>query len=370
VDILLPDRGLDGTPQVPSRFLLHAGGEEILPRVSSLLTGESAQRASVPSAFGDRLQLPEPEGPDRLSVTDFSAWLADPFRFFLERLMGWEVPLDREEEMDAMQFGSLLHVLFCHYNSGDEARKLSRENETVEFLLDTLRTESTARFGGHPPLAVRIQLEAMEQRLRAVAPHLAAQRRAGWRPLHAEWKIHDRETGRSRLTIEGLPLSGVVDLVERNEESGELRVLDYKTSDSTATPFKAHLGKVTAASGEPPLPEVDFDLCGKPFRWRDLQLPLYAAAVENEFGQCPRVGYVNLPKTVLGAGLVEWPEGGPPVEEALRCAGAVVRAVREGLFWPPSKGFASSDWQPWWGPVPEEAIAESWLRRHGREERA
>lgn len=367
VDILLPDRALDGTPQIPSRFLLHAGEEEVLPRVTNLLTGDSAQRASVPSEFGDRLHLPEPEAPARISVTAFRAWLADPFRFFLERMMGWEVPLDREEEMDAKQFGSLLHVIFCQYNAKDEGKSLSRDAETTQFLLDTLQAESSARFGRSPPLAVRIQRDVMEQRLRALAPHLAGERRAGWLPLHAEWKIHDKETGQSRLTIEGLPVSGVIDLVERHEESGELRVLDYKTSDSADTPFKAHLGKVTAASGAPPLAEVDFELGGKTYRWKDLQLPLYAAAAEKAFGKRPRVGYVNLPKTVMNTGLAKWTEGDPPVAQALRCAGAVVRAVREGIFWPPSKGFATSDWQPWLGPVPADCLADAWLLRHGKE---
>ena len=368
VEILLPDRALDGTPQVPSRFLFLAESEALPARVKTLLTKEAPQQAAVPSRFGDRLRLPEPVEMPGLSVTAFKAWLIDPFQFYLERVMGWEVPRNHEEELDAMQFGSLLHVVMSHYNTSVAARELTGNGETESFLLDTLQTECRARFGTSTPLAVRIQREAMEQRLRAVAPLLAQERRQGWKPVEAEWKIHDRESGRSWIVIDGISVSGVIDLIERNEESKELRVVDYKTSDKPQSPFDAHLGKVTAASSPPVLAETEVNIGGKPLRWKDLQLPLYAAAVEQAFGERPRICYISLPKTVLGTGLGEWSESPPPVEEAVQCATAIVREIRAGVYWPPSRNFTSSDWQPWMGPVPEENLDEHWLQRHGRAE--
>ena len=170
------------------------------------------------------------------------------------------------------------------------------------------------------------------QRLAAVARLQAAERAAGWVVDRAEWKLPA-----GRLVVGGIELSGTIDRIERHEATGAWRVLDYKTSETAKTPAKAHMKGDRA--GDARLEAARIEIDGKPFRWTDLQLPLYRWALGEALGaKDATIGYFNLPKAVTETSISMWEDFGDAMQEsALRCAEAVGAGVKAGRFWPPAE---------------------------------
>jgi ATP-dependent helicase/nuclease subunit B len=361
VDILLADRGLDDSPQMPCRYLFLADQAEILDRVQLLLGERERGQAALPAHFGAQLKPPEPPPLKCLSVTAFRAYLANPFQFYLEHRMGWAAPEALPREIDAFGFGELAHSVLQALNESPEGAELMAAAGIAAFCEEALERAAAAQFGGGYPVPLRIQVDALRERLSWAAPLIAAERQAGWRPEKVEWAFH-REM--PPIEIDGVRLRGKIDLLERNTATGALRIVDYKTSDKGDSPIKAHLRGRTAASAEPLLPEQDFDnSAGRPSRWIDLQLPLYQFAVERLTGEAPDCAYFNLAKAVADVGLQSWcPDAGERAA-ALACAQAVIRAIRAGRF-PLAKTRYADNWSAWFGGDIAAAIDPDWRQRH------
>ena len=148
------------------------------------------------------------------------------------------------------------------------------------------------QYGRLLAVPVLIQLEALRERLNWLAEEISIQRLDGWRPVHTEWALHKELT----LKIGGVPLHGRVDVIERNEETGAYRIIDYKTSDTGAKAEKSHIIKHRSNSAAPHFPEMLFRDDNTLYRWGDLQLPLYQLAVFQAFGEWAECAYMNLPK--------------------------------------------------------------------------
>ena len=360
VDILLNDRGLDDSPVLPSRFLFLAGEASVQERVQHLLGEQAAPEDSIPATFGARLFLPQPEPLQSISVTAMGAYLSSPFRFYLERVLRWETPQPLPREMDARSFGSLAHGVMEALNRSEEGRRLVSEKDIAAFIDARLDEVVASLFGSRPGVPVRIQAESMRERLRAAARVAAGQRLAGWIPAKVEWAFH-KETD---FTIAGIPVRGMIDLLERNEESGAYRIVDYKTSDKATPPDSAHWYKPNSRSGDPPFPECDFWLGGKLHRWRDLQLPLYQEAVRLYTGQWATTAYFCLTKAVGDIQLTEWNPGEEVGAAALKCAGAIIGHIRSGRFPLEGMGRWEDPWLDWFGSDYLTTIDPDWLQRH------
>ncbi|MEX0321233.1 MAG: PD-(D/E)XK nuclease family protein [Puniceicoccaceae bacterium] len=363
LDILLPDRGLEDDPMTPSRFLFQSKEEEIIDRVNLLLGERNSRENMYPSTFGGTINLPEPVIPDRMHVTSFSAYLANPFRFYLERLNRWAVPEALPVEMDALDFGSLAHDVMESLNGTDEGRSLAETNDVVSYLLDQLGDHVRARFGSRLSVPVRIQLGAMQERLKAVAEVISNERNAGWEPVKVEWAVHEEV----EILVGGLPLHGRIDLLERNSDSGLYRIVDYKTSDKAVDPFKVHLSRHREGGRIPVLPECVFESGNATFRWKDLQLPLYQVSVERVFGVEASCAYVSLAKAVKDIRLLEWTPGETERSAALKCAEAIVESIRQGYF--PVEGESRYDdpWLPWFGGDYLTGLNPQWVTAHTEE---
>jgi len=101
-----------------------------------------------------------------------------------------------------------------------------------------------------------------------------------------------------------------------HESTGQRIVFDYKTSDRVDPPDKTHRKKT---------------------EWVDLQLPLYRHLVAALGIDGPvELAYIALPKDVAKVGelIAEWTPA--ELDEADETARRVVRAIRRGLFWPPT----------------------------------
>ena len=179
-----------------------------------------------------------------------------------------------------------------------------------------LEHEVRAAYGASPLSAVAVQVEQLRLRLAAFARWQAAHAAEGWRILRVE--AQPEEPG-AAFVVDGAPMShrGRIDRIDLREASGELLVLDYKTGDRAKSPEQAH------RQGDD---------------WIDLQLPLYrhllpALGIEGR----TKLGYVVLRTSTAAVGLLEAPWSEEDLQSADRTAEEVIRKVRQGSFWPPTR---------------------------------
>jgi len=318
VRFLYSRRAANQDPQLPSRILLACPADELPQRVE-LLFGRPALRGELPSApAAPMLPLAPPackpeQIPGTLSVTAFKAYLACPFRFYLVHVLGMRPEDDGAREIDPLNFGNLAHdalrILKKHEALDDEER-------IQALLLGELDRLAKAQYGPRPTFAAIVQLDSLRQRLVAAANVHAASVRDGWRIVAAEEKYEAK--------LDGMILKARIDRIDRHLESGAIRILDYKTSESGDAPLQAHFRPRSEG------------------RWADLQLPLYRYVYEQLHPQAANVsvGYFNLPKAVAHAGIVELElrakDGEDLYESALAKAREVVAGIRAGRFWPPT----------------------------------
>jgi ATP-dependent helicase/nuclease subunit B len=273
----------------------------------------------------------------RVAVTGLRAWLACPFRFYLQHVLRLEAVDPAKSELDARDFGTLCHAALEAMACEPALRECVDERQLRDFLLDELARAARRRFGAHPALPLVVQLESARQRLARVAAVEARERAAGWIVERTEWPF--------ALDLGGLEVRGRIDRIDRHEATGARRVLDYKTSDTAVPPVKSHLRPRRA--GDAALPAWrGVALGGREYVWADLQLPLYLRALGAEpAGAVSLVsGYFNLPKAAGETALALWPElTGELLAAAAACADGVAAAIRAGEFWPPAEIAADQD---------------------------
>lgn len=333
VTVILGKSSAAGDALKPSRLLFRCPDDVLPARARRLFGKASLPEGETTAADGGawRLQLPaDAPAPDHLSPTAFRAYLACPFRFFLSHCLRLAELDDRAVELDAADFGNACHHAFKRFADTPEWRDSTDGDAIARFLAGEAEAWFGARFGDSGTAALLVQKDALLQRLRHAARVQADQRREGWRilPDLCEATLEDD-------LLPGLTLRGRIDRVERNENTGEYRVLDLKTTDSGAAPRETHLG--AKRNDTPP-----FALCtfgGKEKRWMDLQLPLYVRLLRRRLGDPAaviRCGYFTLPKAVTSTQIRLFAELTPDLQEAAeQCALLIAEAVRRREFWPP-----------------------------------
>jgi hypothetical protein len=336
-----------GDPLRPSRLLFADSHREVARRVRWFLGEESeAEPDSPPTspgpAFTEAFQeaeeptgvsrfrsppedpLPPLTGLTRIRVTDFSAYLADPYRYALTRVLRLEPLDDGAREMEGMTFGSLAHLVLERFGNSEEAASLDRDvvGKKLDRLLDGAVHEE---FGRRPVPAVEVQVEQLRVRLRHFASWQAAWAGEGWRVVAVE--AEPGEGVPFEVDGETVLLRGKIDRIDHNPQTGEWAIFDYKTGDAGTDPEKAH------RKGS-----------GGNRRWVDLQLPLYrvllpgisredgSSVIPMEEQAAVRMGYLLLSKTVeeVGAAFAHWTE--EELAGAEEEARAVVRALRKESF--------------------------------------
>ena len=336
-DIIAGQRGPEGDPLSPSRLLLADTPQVIARRVSQWCDEpRAAEPAQMPSAYAhaDRPAIALPPQPTivladpirSMRVTDFKAFLDDPYRFALSRGLGLEGVDDHVHEMDALAFGGLAHDVFEKFGRSD-VKHAADARAIEQMLLDTLHTLAASRYGAHVHPAVRLQLRQLELRLRQFARWQADSVADGWRIVEVELAFDgvDRPAGRLLVDDSPMGLRGKIDRVDLHDATGVWRVMDYKTSNKPQTPEQTHRKGKTDK------------------RWVDLQLPLYRKLIDawlDDAGQsvipqgaAVEVGYVLLPRQVEGFetwAKAPWKDG--QIAEAIAVAEDVVRQVRANRF--------------------------------------
>jgi len=341
---LLGRTGVEGDPLKPSRLLFHCPGAELPGRAERLFQPVVEVTGALPRGVSFPLQAaPDPSAglpmslPPRLHVTDFSAYLRCPYRFYLSRICRMQAQDDLKTELDALEFGSLMHdalEAWGHALLGGEA---SHPGKDADFLEAHLRRIVRARYGPRPALSILMQAESGVQRLRAAARVHAEHARQGWAVIAVEQRV--------TLARMGMEISGKIDRVDRHRDTGVLRILDYKTSETAIDPPGAHLE--TPREGDLPPVLVEWRQ-GKPRRWSNLQLPLYRLMLGETCAAAPsvEVGYFNLPRAVGDTAISLWEAfGTEQVEAAAACADGLIAQIRAGLFWPPAPRLEYDDFE-------------------------
>ncbi len=255
VDLIVGKTAADGAPLSPSRLLFHCPDSELPVRTKQLFRGLSEASDQQPAAWSRAWQLTPPALPDdakirrQLSVTQFSDYLRCPFRFFLKHGLRME-EFDRQKlEMDSRDFGNLCHDALEAFGRDEAIRDSTDPAEISRFLIEQLDRQVTYQYGSSLPVPVLIQLESAKQRLDWAAKIQAREREAGWAITDVEWLVpKDPETKLPTWSIDGMPISFKIDRIERHEHSGEIRVLDYKTSDKAESPQESHLKKLASGT--------------------------------------------------------------------------------------------------------------------------
>ena len=329
----------EGSPALPSSLLMRCHGDLLpdralmlfgkLPTGSSIVERQNQWRWSLPDGMHRQL--------GKMSPTDFSHYLACPFRFYLRRVLWLDSFRADAHEMDPKQFGTLMHEALEKF--GRESPLESDPNTIERIVFDYLDKAVVRHFGSSPSPAVRVQVAAAKLRLRGFARVQAEQFDAGWRIVSAERKLE--ANGENALKIGPLDLSGKIDRIERNVVTGAWRVVDYKTHTKADPPQKKHF-RARLDDEWLPSAELEFFNGKKQIkkRWADLQLPLYLKILRHWHadeigGNHLSAAYFTLSADPDESGVSVFEELTDDVmASAMSCAEAIATLVAQGVFWP------------------------------------
>ncbi len=362
---LVARRDPTGRPLVPSRLLFATAPDDLPGRVLRLMEPERKEANSCEpegvrartielvrarSSSGSPGEVPRParivemiggtelSQPTReltLNVTEFRTFLACRYRYFLKHVVKLRSIDDDAVELDGLAFGNVLHEVLRRFGMSTK-KDLSDSDKLQRVLRKTLAEVADEQFGTRRRAVVSVQLKQLESRLDAFAVWQAKWRCEGWviehveRAIRPEDQIIDPASGsRTQPTMSltdsiggdefriSVWLHGRVDRLDRNEQTGEWALFDYKSGDRGDEPEKTHRKR----NGE----------------WVDLQLPLYRHLVrELALPREPKLGYINLPKelTEVGVRFANW--SAADLASADDTAANVARQIAACDFWPPA----------------------------------
>ena len=315
-----------GDPLKPSRLLFHCLPEQVVERAEHIFRAppekDRNRAAQTRLRLDPSLPVSPPQSllPDHLSPSAISDYLACPFRFYLKRILGMEPYKRGKSELDGADYGSLIHLALKSIGPQPERPPLADANVLAGMLEKELRALFRKRYGSDPAVPLLIQLETAVNRLEAFARQQVELWEQGW-----EIAATEREC---EIELDGMPVRGVIDRIDRHRESRRLRLIDYKTSESACDPGKYHLGTAKGAR--------EYALEGRG-AWKNLQLPLYRMMIPAEMAaDAPvEVALWHLPKAVSDSGLLVWDDCEQLLDSARNCACGVIADLRAHRFWPP-----------------------------------
>ncbi len=346
VDVLCAKTGPGGESLLPSRLLLAAARDDLPQRVKFLFQGVEPPEAGMRWHADWKWRPRAVDLSKRLSVTSFKDWLACPFRFYLKHALGMQSPEPGRVEWNARDFGTIAHDILERWGRDETARDLTDPAALHEWFSAALDHAAAEWFGGRAPLAVRVQTEALRQRLGWLATVQAGVRAEGWRVIEVERKFE--------IEVGGFIIVGKIDRIDLHSQSGALRVIDYKTGKVDGVEGE-HRRKITANTTLPAHLPADsparhaVEKKGKSVdhRWTNLQLSLYALALTQERGALPTPCYFTLGATGADVGLNEWADFSEnDLTAARHCAEWIVSRITEGVFWPPAEKVRNDDFAP------------------------
>jgi ATP-dependent helicase/nuclease subunit B len=332
VDLIVGKSSVGGDVLMPSRLLLTAKGQNLARQVKALFADVEPADSGVAWTLEDHWKWkPREEPKQRMSVTAFSKYLACPFRYYLQRVVGMNSPEPERVEWNNRDFGNVLHDVLEQWGRDETARDSAEVKVIEEWLLKALDDLVARHFGDELRLAVSLQVESMRLRLGWFAERQAVIRAEGWRIVEVEKDFE--------LEIAGATVTGQIDRIEKHED-GRVRVLDYKTSKEAKDVVREHQRKFR---DDPPehLRGEEVEAPGGAI-WTNLQVPFYADAL----GEVDEVGYFALGQDRANVKITPWVGFGEEEKvSARKCAEWIVGQVLGEVFWPPAEKVQYEDFE-------------------------
>lgn len=325
--VVVPRKGTDGSPAVPSRLLFRRHPDEVVVAARRWFARAPAPAAAMPPrVVPSRLLVPEPpphsaaEIHPKMRVTEFRDYLACPYRYWLRHRLHLAAADDDALELGAQAFGTLVHECLDRFAHDDDLAASTDPEHLADGLSAMLDRLVAERYGATAVPAVPVQAELARRRLREFARVQAWRTSLGWR-IHST----ERSVESEAFVVDGVPvrLVGRIDRIDHHPGRGAWQLLDYKTSQRGRTPEQTHRDR----SG-----------------WIDLQLPLYRhllaevpglPEMSGPAGRSVGVGYFNVPARVEEIRVEDAPWTDEDYASADEAAADVVRKIRAGIFWPP-----------------------------------
>ncbi|MBT8037572.1 MAG: PD-(D/E)XK nuclease family protein [Verrucomicrobiae bacterium] len=334
-----------GEARKPSRLLMRQHGAKLAAVVNHLFAeSRSSQSRGGPWHRDWSLNFPQVKNPyapgdepRKISPSAIKDYLNCPARFFLKRIVGMHPYESGKREMNAMDFGNICHGVVESFGKDNSIRDSTDAGEIDAYCSDQLDRQMEAKYGRRISLPLMVQLESARERLRAFAVKQAAERALGWKIVATELRVGVDDIA---WEIAGHPVNMTIDRIDCHEDEKRWRVWDYKTSGKAHHPQDQHQATWKDQENRPLLAElIPAEGRKKERRWSDVQLPLYAAFVQQHFNtsELPEVGYINLPRAVSDVDFCRWTGFDPSVVDHARTwAEAAVEKIRAGEFSQPA----------------------------------
>ncbi len=180
--VIVGRNNLAGDPLVPSRLLLACDLAELPARVLRLTAEDTLDvLPAVQSRWrsgDDRTPhpayvTPAPDSsriPPHISVTAFRTYLACPYRFYLKHVCHLKTIDDLDAELDAGQFGDLIHATLDRFHDSPVSR--SSDPAAIEvYLRQTVEEIAAEKYGPNPAPPSKCRLPVLK---------------IAWRHLHSD----------------------------------------------------------------------------------------------------------------------------------------------------------------------------------------
>ncbi len=345
VDVICGKSGATGDALLPSRLMLAVARDELPARVKLLFREVEPPEAGLRWQADWQWQPRVVAAPLRLNVTSLGDYLSCPFRYYLKHVLSMRSAEPARSEWSARDFGNVAHeVLECW--GRDLSARVADDAAVIHTWLSAELDRVVAEwFGKRAPLAVRIQTEALRQRLVWFSRTQAGLIAEGWEVLDVERKV-EVPVGERKIIAK-------IDRIDRHRETGRLRVLDYKTG-KVASVERAHRKKLTTQSQLavhlhlecPAVYEGEDKGKAAKFLWLNLQLPLYALAIVEDGGALPTPCYFTLGATEAEVAVHEWSDFEvADLDAASDCAVWVAGQIASAVFWPPAEKVTYDDYE-------------------------
>ena len=324
-----------GDPLLPSRLLFCCDNTRRAARMlrfGDAVDGTTRVATAEPETPADSplvtTPLPDPSVPlpEAINVTDFKRYLRCPYQYYLERVLKLDRVDDDAQELVAHRFGTVIHVALERFGRSS-ARDLVDSHDIYDAVKRQLLGCAEELFGEDPLPVVGVQLQQALTRLSAFSREQAKLRADGWEIAHVEAEGRDAMVEVEWVVDdEPIIIRGKIDRIDRHGETGQVRILDYKTGDKG----------------------VDVKKLTQDGQWTDLQLPLYRhLAAKLGFEGPFEVAYFVLPRKTEQTTVEPVECRDDALQQADELALEIIRKIRNREFWPPTDPLPpySGDWE-------------------------
>lgn len=321
---------LRNEPMLPSRLILQCADDKLAQTVIDYFDAPPRfDPPLLPSGNRSDFLLHQPVPPQEpintLSVTKFRDYIQCPYRFYLKHIHKLDSTETYVPELSMLAIGNLTHKIFETFGKSD---RIDQTDPVAleQYFSDLLDQFCTQNYGHQLLPAVLIQREQLRLRLGVFAKAQARMRAEGWRIIQEQ--VESKHEVPLRIDDQPFTLTGRIDRMDRHQDTGMLRIMDYKTSEASKSPDQKH--RIKQPDGTK--------------AWIDLQLPLYRVLAASEiYNSKVALGYIQLGKNLEKIGFAPADWSNDELDEAFELAQAIIVKIRAGIFWPPSDPPAYDD---------------------------